>query len=163
MLVYHGSSKKINCIDIDECHLGWHCGNLCQAIDIANPKRKSNKFLWEDSYLYVSDINPNGQNTLYLKDIFRYYDNFLHDIIIEIKSKLKEQFPDILYDNIDNCENNEELREFLLKNNIKYIEYDNIVETEGTSFVILDESELNNIEEYTFYEFLTMHYDKIQK
>lgn len=23
MLVYHGSSKKINCIDIDECHLGW--------------------------------------------------------------------------------------------------------------------------------------------
>ena len=69
----------------------------------------------------------------------------------------------ILYDNIDNCENNEELREFLLKNNIKYIEYDNVVETEGTSFVILDESELNNIEEYTFYEFLTMHYDKIQK
>ena len=54
-----------------------------------------------------------------------------------------------------------ELREFLLKNNIKYIEYDNVVETEGTSFVILDESELNNIEEYTFYEFLTMHYDKI--
>ena len=51
--------------------------------------------------------------------------------------------------------------EFLLKNNIKYIEYDNVVETEGTSFVILDESELNNIEEYTFYEFLTMHYDKI--
>ena len=76
-------------------------------------------------------------------------------------SKLKEQFPDILCDNIDNCENNEELREFLLKNNIKYIEYDNVVETEGTSFVILDESELNNIEEYTFYEFLTMHYDKI--
>ena len=48
-----------------------------------------------------------------------------------------------------------------LKNNIKYIEYDDVVETEGTSFVILDESELNNIEEYTFYEFLTMHYDKI--
>ena len=72
MLVYHGSSKKINCIDIDECHLGWHCGNLCQAIDIADPKRKSNKFLWSDSYLYVSDINPNGQNTLYLKDIFIY-------------------------------------------------------------------------------------------
>ena len=42
-----------------------------------------------------------------------------------------------------------------------HIEYDNVVETEGTSFVILDESELNNIEEYTFYEFLTMHYDKI--
>lgn len=160
MLVYHGSSRKINYINLDECHLGWHCGNLCQAIDIADPKRKNDKFDWNNSYLYVSNIYPDKQNTLYIKDVFRYYDNFLKDIIIEIKSKLKEQFPNILYDNIDNCENEEELRDFLLENNIKYIEYDNIIESNGISFVILDEFELNNIEEYNLYEFLTLNYNK---
>ena len=27
--VYNGNKKKINFIDYNKCHLGWHSGNLC--------------------------------------------------------------------------------------------------------------------------------------
>lgn len=158
MLVFHGSSQRIDYIDIDKCHLGWHCGNICQAIDITDPKRHNDKFDWETTYIYVSDIYPTHDNTIYIEDKFRYSDNFLDDIITELSNKLISEFPNISLNDLYTCESERDVRDFLLYNNIKYIAaYENLIESRGLSFVILDEGEIDNIQEYTFYDFLTIN------
>ena len=158
--VYHGSKKKINFIDYQKCHLGWHAGNLCQAIDIIEPRRLSDSYGWDD--VYVSEIDVTDTNTITIPDVFLYDYDFLDTIKKTLKACLKNQFPqnDAIY-SLDDCYTEEDVRRVLLKNGIKYIRYENKYETKGFSYCILDE-EINKIE-FTLYDFLTEHIQWIKQ
>lgn len=154
--VYHGSKKKINFIDYHKCHLGWHAGNLCQAIDIIEPKRLSDGYDWNKGYIYVSEINLTDTNTITIPDVFLYDYNFIDTIKKTLKACLKNQLPknDAIH-KLDDCYSEADVRRVLLKNRIKYIRYENKYETKGVSYCILDE-EVNKIE-FKLYDFLTEH------
>lgn len=154
--VYHGSKTSIKFIDYQRCHLGWHAGNLCQAIDIIEPKRLSDSYDWDTGFIYVSVINVTDANTITVPDVFVYDYDFVDTIKKTLKACLKNQFPqnDAIH-NLDNCYTEEDVRRVLLKNGIKYIRYKNKYETKGTSYCILDE-DVDKIE-YTLYNFLTEH------
>ena len=160
--VYHGSKKKINFIDYQKCHLGWHAGNLCQAIDIIEPRRLSDSYGWDDVYVYVSEIDVTDTNTITIPDVFLYDYDFVDTIKKTLKACLKNQFPhnDAIY-SLDDCYTEEDVRRVLLKNGIKYIRYENKYETKGFSYCILDE-EINKIE-FTLYDFLTEHIQWIKQ
>ena len=160
--VYNGSKKKINFIDYQKCHLGWHAGNLCQAIDIIEPRRLSDSYGWDDVYVYVSEIDVTDTNTITIPDVFLYDYDFLDTIKKTLKACLKNQFPqnDAIY-SLDDCYTEEDVRRVLLKNGIKYIRYENKYETKGFSYCILDE-EINKIE-FTLYDFLTEHIQWIKQ
>ena len=154
--VYHGSKKKINFIDYHKCHLGWHAGNLCQAIDIIETKRLSDGYDWNKGYIYVSEINLTDTNTITIPDVFLYDYNFIDTIKKTLKACLKNQLPknDAIH-KLDDCYSESDVRRVLLKNGIKYIRYENKYETKGVSYCILDE-EVNKIE-FKLYDFLTEH------
>ena len=160
--VYHGSKKKINFIDYQKCHLGWHAGNLCQAIDIIEPRRLSDSYGWDDVHVYVSEIDVTDTNTITIPDVFLYDYDFVDTIKKTLKACLKNQFPqnDAIY-SLDDCYTEEDVRRVLLKNGIKYIRYENKYETKGFSYCILDE-EINKIE-FTLYDFLTEHIQWIKQ
>lgn len=154
--VYHGSKKKINFIDYQKCHLGWHAGNLCQAIDIIEPKRLSDSYDWANGYIYVSVINVTDENTITVPDVFLYDYDFIDNIKRALKACLRNQFPhnDAIH-SLDDCYTEKDVRKVLLNNGIKYIRYENKYETKGYSYCILDEDLY--IQEYTLYDFLTEH------
>ena len=136
--------------------MGWHAGNLCQAIDIIEPRRLSDSYGWDDVYVYVSEIDVTDTNTITIPDVFLYDYDFLDTIKKTLKACLKNQFPqnDAIY-SLDDCYTEEDVRRVLLKNGIKYIRYENKYETKGFSYCILDE-EINKLE-FTLYDFLTEH------
>lgn len=152
--VYHGSHEKIKYINYDICHLGWHAGTLCHAIDAAEPKRMSDSYDWENSYIYVSEIDVTDENTVTIPDVFLYDSDFISIIKKTLKACIKNQFLDnraaIV---IDDCNEMSDIRETLLNNGIKYIRYENKYESPGVSYCILDEN--INIIEFTLYNFLT--------
>ena len=160
--VYHGSKNKINFIDYQKCHLGWHAGNLCQAIDIIEPRRLSDSYGRDDVYVYVSEIDVTDTNTITIPDVFLYDYDFVDTIKKTLKACLKNQFPqnDAIY-SLDDCYTEEDVRRVLLKNGIKYIRYENKYETKGFSYCILDE-EINKIG-FTLYDFLTEHIQWIKQ
>lgn len=154
--VYHGSKKKIDLVDYQKCHLGWHAGNLCQAIDIIEPKRLSDGYDWNTGYIYVSEINITDINTVTVPDVFLYDYDFIDNIKKALKASLINQFPhnDAIH-TLDDCYTEYDVRRVLLKNGIKYIRYENKYETKGFSYCILDEN-VNKIE-FALYDFLTEH------
>lgn len=153
-IVYHGCTHAHNNIKLNVCHFGFHCGTLCQAIDIANPERLEDKYDWENRYIYVCKIYPTKNNCIEIKDLFTYDCMLLPNMKKIIKASIlkNKKYKNILY-HIDECDTLEELRQLLLNNNIKYIKYFNSYETNGYSYCIIDDEFEYTL--YTMYDYLT--------
>lgn len=152
MKVYHGSKDKLTSVSLSTCHLGWHAGTLCQAIDIAEPKRIENKYDWDSIYLYVCDIFPDETNCIKIPDVFRYDSDFESDIIKALKTSCTVQKKNpMLISALDNCVTAQDIRQTLLRYDIKYIQYENSFESKGMSYCILEHIK---VQRYTFLDYL---------
>lgn len=142
--LFHGSYDCFDEILLHKCcDLGFHCGTLEQALYRILDTNKCYTETFFKSFVYELNLDIDDKEVIDLPDCISWAD------IKTVKEKIIEKYPFL---NIEAIQSTEKLREYFLKLNIRYIRYENKIEGNGYSYILLDENA--EFERYTVREMI---------